>query len=189
MNKDGLPDVVLGNDGQVNQVSLNRGFDYTGPFQISSGVAVGTETGTAWAVAGADLNGDGHQDLISGNYNRFSQVFLGDGTGDFTHAVGTNIGLSASVWVRSIAVADLNSDGKLDIVLGDLAIVLPFLSQYLDISQESFENDRRSCHRRFGNKLGEERRWPSGICHSRSRLTRFVSRTASRGRVSGTLWC
>ena len=68
-------------------------------------------------------------------------------------------------------------------------IVLPFLSQYLDISQESFENDRRSCHRRFGNKLGEERRWPSGICHSRSRLTRFVSRTASRGRVSGTLWC
>jgi hypothetical protein len=34
-----------------------------------------------------------------------------------------------------------------------LAIVLPFSTQWLDISEESFENNRRSCHRPFGNKL------------------------------------
>jgi len=66
-------------------------------------------------VAVADLNGDGRPDLATADYNGTSgtlSVLLGDGTGAFpayrTYAVGDS--------PSSVAVADVNGDGRRDLV-------------------------------------------------------------------------
>ena len=64
------------------------------------------------AVAIADLNGDGREDLVASNYNSLVTVLLGDGTGSFGPVMYFGGGYDAA----AIAVGDLNGDGKLDVV-------------------------------------------------------------------------
>ncbi|QQW30643.1 VCBS repeat-containing protein [Arthrospira sp. PCC 9108] len=70
------------------------------------------------SVATADFNGDGDIDiLLTGRNSRFqpiSRVYLNDGSGGFTHA--TNISLTY-VYLSSVATADFNGDGDIDILL------------------------------------------------------------------------
>jgi hypothetical protein len=69
------------------------------------------------AVAVADVNGDGKADLLVVNYYFMSPnvaVLLGNGDGTFQPAVTHNLLQSAS----SLAVADVNSDDKPDLVVG-----------------------------------------------------------------------
>ena len=66
-----------------------------------------------FAVAVADLNGDGMPDIITANaFDNTVSVLLGNGNGTFqpqqTFAVGSR--------PYSVAVADVNGDGKPDIV-------------------------------------------------------------------------
>lgn len=71
-------------------------------------------------VASADVNDDGNLDLLVGQdnssyyggYGRDVGVFLGDGSGSFTHSNDVGIGIG----VRGIQVADLNDDGKTDLI-------------------------------------------------------------------------
>src|SRR5206468_1867864 len=87
------------------------------------------------AVAIADLNGDGKQDLVVANGGPFSNdapdntvsVLLGNGDGTFQPHVDYASGASP----LGIAVADLNRDGKADIVTANAAdgTVSVFLNQ------------------------------------------------------------
>jgi hypothetical protein len=65
----------------------------------------------------ADLNGDGKPDIVTPNgsdlYGHNVSVLLGKGDGTFQPAVNYSIGSNAS----TVVVADLNSDGKLDLVV------------------------------------------------------------------------
>ncbi|HEY2743652.1 MAG TPA: VCBS repeat-containing protein [Polyangia bacterium] len=67
-------------------------------------------------IALADIDGDGHADIVTSNYgeNTFS-VLLGDGQGGFTLAAPTPIQTCTSP--LEIAVADLNSDATPDLVI------------------------------------------------------------------------
>ncbi len=108
VNSHGNPDVINGNwlrlsngDGAYRSPALNLGI------------------GSAFPVAQVDLNGDSKLDLVTAEFNPFSQqttvgVRLGNGDGAFA-AIGS---FTINEQVYSAAVADFNRDGKADLVLG-----------------------------------------------------------------------
>jgi hypothetical protein len=59
-----------------------------------------------------DLNGDGHLDLVGVTDQQFVTILLGNGDGTFQDALNLVTGQLPT----SVALADLNRDGKLDIV-------------------------------------------------------------------------
>src|SRR4029079_17997462 len=97
-------DIVLG-DGHGNFTPFTE-------FQTSPEVA---------NVATVDLNGDGNLDLIAtggGSENEqgiYVQVFLGDGTGDFTNKQTIDLGIGSIK--GEPAISDFNEDGKLDVAV------------------------------------------------------------------------
>ena len=79
------------------------------------------------AIAFGDMNGDGSLDLIVGNDGAQSLVYLNDGRGNYYDgSVGSCDASPANVRcfgggedrTTSVAVADMNGDGHLDIVAG-----------------------------------------------------------------------
>jgi hypothetical protein len=128
VNGDGRPDLLVANaSGRAGAcsgagyVSLLMG-NGDGTFQP----AVLINSGGCWPaqVATADVNGDGKVDLLvandcdssSGCPNGSAGVLLGNGDGTF-QPVATY--LSGGTYSTSIAVADLNADGKPDVVLAN----------------------------------------------------------------------
>ncbi len=67
-------------------------------------------------ITAADLNGDGKPDLIIANTGSSSlTILLNDGSGRFVAAAP--VSFSSSFAPRSMAAADLNADGKIDLVV------------------------------------------------------------------------
>jgi len=71
-----------------------------------------------WDIAIGDVDGDGHYDLLFGNYNALNQLLLNRGDGTFKEAA--NMIPSDTLATRTLAFADFNNDGQLDIVIGNL---------------------------------------------------------------------
>lgn len=127
VNGDGISDVVVANQCVTNSNCDNG----------TVGVLVGNGDGTfqtvvtygsggygAYSVAVADVNGDGRLDILVSNNsgsngdtrNGTVGVLLGSGGGRFQTAVTYN---SGGYSAYSIAVADVNGDGKLDVVVAN----------------------------------------------------------------------
>ena len=66
-------------------------------------------------VVVADVNGDGHLDVVSADFTGGVDVLLGTGTGTFAPAIVYDAGQSPV----AVAVADVNGDGRPDIVAAD----------------------------------------------------------------------
>ncbi len=128
VNGDGRMDVVVASSSDNSHCG-----EFEGPGTIS--VLLGNGDGTlqpavtyssggymAWSVAVEDLNGDGKPDLIVANSCGDSNcdgsvgVLLGNGDGTF-RAVVTYA--SGGAFVSSVAAADLNGDGKPDVVVSN----------------------------------------------------------------------
>lgn len=117
LNGDGILDLVgSGADGSFNTISVSLG-NGDGSFRYNTINVPGT--GTRSDVTLGDVNGDGIFDIVAagshGGPNISIDVLLGNGDGTFSAAqsyVETGIG---TLTVNDIALADVNSDGLLDL--------------------------------------------------------------------------
>jgi hypothetical protein len=122
VNEDGKLDLAT-MDGESGNVSVLLG-NGDGTFQPAVTYGGATGLGTP-SVALADVNGDGKLDLVAVTFQIDSKgdggivVFLGNGDGTFQPAVVFG---SGGYYAWSSAVADVNGDGKPDLVAANLQL-------------------------------------------------------------------
>ena len=132
VNGDGFPDLVVANgegitntfDGSVGVLLGNGDGTFQTPVNYSSGGQ------GAVSIATADVNGDGHLDLVVANSCQGSDcsndgsvgVLLGNGDGTFQASVNYSSGGPVPTSVR---IADVNGDGYPDLVLANFCAKMP----------------------------------------------------------------
>jgi uncharacterized repeat protein (TIGR03803 family) len=133
VNGDRKPDLLVGNlcpsNGNCNNgvvgVLLGNG---DGTFQAAVSYGSGGYTSEccgSYSLAVADVNGDGKPDLLFANdcvsssncSNGTVGILLGNGDGTFQPVVAYG---SGGYDARSVAVSDLNADGKLDLLVANV---------------------------------------------------------------------
>jgi hypothetical protein len=127
VNGDGKPDLIVtnycGENYLTQEVSVLLG-NGDGTFRPAVDYDSGGQI--AYSVVAADVNGDGNPDLLVANWYASSQdagqgsvgVLLGNGDGTFQPPVAYD---SGGTLPYSIAVADVNGDGKLDVAVANCA--------------------------------------------------------------------
>ena len=129
VNGDGNPDVLVanacGNNGNYGCMIGSLGVllgNGNGTFQAAVNYTSGGYEPDSVAVR--DVNGDGNPDLVvasrcdnSGNCNGVVGVLLGNGDGTFRPVVTYD---SGGYEAQSVAVADVNGDGKPDLVVANV---------------------------------------------------------------------
>jgi len=130
VNRDGKPDLLVGNCGSSpayscpgpgGSVAVLLGYG-DGTFKPAVTYDSGSST-SVMSIAVADVSGDGMPDLLIANCNGVSGagavgVLLGIGDGTFRPVVTYDPGTACS---HSIAVADVNGDGKPDLEVASSA--------------------------------------------------------------------
>lgn len=118
INGDGKPDVVVPdfNSGKVSALLGNGDGSFQTPLIYDSG---GSQ---AMAVAVGDVNGDGNPDIVVTSFAAYPypsdagqvRILLGIGNGNFQ--LGNNFGSGGYV-PQALVIADVNGDGKPDLVI------------------------------------------------------------------------
>ncbi len=115
VNGDGIPDIVFATSGasppQKLITCIGKG---DGTFQTP--VFMTLPEGNPFSLALGDFNGDGKLDAVIGDASA-NEVYLHLGNGDGTFSAGT--ANAVSQLPQQVLVADMNRDGKLDIVASE----------------------------------------------------------------------
>lgn len=120
-NGDGRADLAVANsDANVVSVFLNAGAGRLVPAAASPWPVGGPTTdprgSSPFDVTAADVNGDGHVDLISADTRAHTvTILLGDGVGGFARHPASPVRVGA-LFPRRVRAADLDRDGRLDLV-------------------------------------------------------------------------
>jgi len=125
VNGDGIPDVAVANQEQFGTESSVAVLLGIGDGTFSAAVAYDSGGVGADFITVADVNSDGHPDLLVANGctsagycspDGVLGVLLGNGDGTFQAAKTYDTGAS-DIYHSIVAVADLNGDGKLDVAI------------------------------------------------------------------------
>jgi len=108
-NSDGKPDLVLG--GSDITLRLGNG---NGTFQAP--ITIGPADNTLLDLAAADVNHDGHLDVVALSIEGNFTVYYGNGDGTFQAPVE----IATENSPRSLAVGSFFGDGYLDVAVGDV---------------------------------------------------------------------
>lgn len=132
VNKDGWPDIVVTasatGPSRQEQLPLSRALtlllsDKKGRFEPRQ---LSIRTGEPWFAAISDLNSDGNPDIVATHHELNAlTVMMGDGRGGFAEVKESPFDFGVSLF--QIVIADINLDGRMDIVgaSGDRVRVLP----------------------------------------------------------------
>lgn len=113
VDADGLVDLYFASLDGPNKLYKNLGGFRFKDITDDAGVA---HTGfRSTGVAFADVNGNGHPDLIITSLDHQNSLYLNDGNGTFN--LHTESGLEAGRGSKTIAVADINGNGYLDLYI------------------------------------------------------------------------
>ncbi|TLN22703.1 VCBS repeat-containing protein, partial [bacterium] len=134
-NGDAAPDLIVGSIAPLNSTTFGgakriyvNGGSGTGYFGGGS-TAIGSGGESTNKMVAGDVNGDGKTDFIAGNGKTYvdlltqsktytpqiNKLYIGDGAGGFTEQnIGTQVDFTSS-----LALAELNGDMKLDLVVGN----------------------------------------------------------------------
>ena len=121
VNNDGWPDIVATatatGPARREQLRFSRALtlllsDGQGSFTPRE---LPLRTGEPWFAAIADVNGDGKSDIIATHHEQSAMtVMIGDGRGGFAEASGSPFDFGHTLF--HIAIADVNHDGRVDVV-------------------------------------------------------------------------
>jgi hypothetical protein len=133
VNGDGAPDILTADSNQMGvSVLLNQG---NGTF----GATMDFATGQVGPIAIADFNGDGKADLIQAAYTSSSSpsLFLFSGNGDGTFQ--PPVAYPSGTFSNSLAIADFNHDGSLDVASRGASLEGPSISILLGNGSGGFQ--------------------------------------------------
>jgi FG-GAP-like repeat/FG-GAP repeat len=129
LNGDKRPDLVVGQAGNTSggttfgeptRVFMNTGI-VANPFG-GAPLNVGATDLTTTAVAAADMNGDGHPDLVIGHNGAPTQLFLNTGNTSNPFGAATPRNITGSEATTTLAAIDANGDGHPDLVVGNSGV-------------------------------------------------------------------